>query len=95
MKFLFVGLVDSLITNFVKILFVGLVDALTDFVKFLFLGPMCVTRLSCKFLLTFSVGLPQLQLHRSRTQNSKTHVVGDSLTMNSARKRDNQKTVVW
>ena len=38
MKFLFVGLVDALITDFVKILFVGLVDALTDFVKFLFLG---------------------------------------------------------
>ena len=91
-KFLFVGLVDALITDFVKILFVGLVDALTDFVKFLFLGPMCVTRLSFKFLLTFSVGLPQLQLHRSWTQNSKTHVVGDSLKMKRARTIENNHT---
>ena len=45
---------------------------------------MCLTRLSFRYLLTFSVGLPQLQLHCSWSQNSNTHVVGDSLTMNSA-----------
>ena len=93
--FLFVGLVDTLITHFVTTLFVGLVDAITEFVKVLFLSPMRVTRLLFKFLLTFSVGLPQLQLHRSRTQNSKTHVVGDSLKMKRARTIENHHTVEW